>query len=364
VNWQQAAQEGSKAVWQGNPDALVFAEGVFAVDLSQIPQYMMEFGQDCLHSRVVYSVHDYTWFSLWYRVIMTIDSGNWLTIKDRIWWWWKLVSNSEEADTEEFRYERDYNYGALKKLDFAPVWVGEFGTFPRTLWWARELEYLRVRELDFAYWSLHGNRFAKGFGDEVDKDDWEGLTTTNFTKLRSPWKLADMARLLAESGVQNTPPVKLSSCVFDPALALNIPQPTGTDQWVLPFQFFMLGWLIILSLPWCLCCCFCCQYCQCCVACKKKCRRRRQDTTYYGDLRDSSSSSMISSSQDDDVDDVEKPRVGKKDAKNDDPSDDGSTNDTDSVGKTCPVSVYTTKLFANDEAGGRENQRLLERIQR
>merc|ERR1719321_796267 len=108
-------------------------------------------------------------------------------------------------------------------MDVAPVWVGEFGTFPRTRWWQRELEYMKDRELDFAYWSVHGIRFPKGYGDENNREDWDGLTTSNFTQLRSPWKIGDLAELLAASGIQNTPAKQPPHCVFDPAL--NIPKP-------------------------------------------------------------------------------------------------------------------------------------------
>jgi hypothetical protein len=260
VNWQAAAQEGSKAVWQGAPDALVVAEGNLAVDLSQVPNAMLQFGQDCLHTRVVYSVHDYTWFSRWYRIIMTIDSGNWLRLTERLWWWWKLITNSAEADTTEFRYTRDYNYGALKKMDVAPVWVGEFGTFPRTEWWARELDYMKDRELDFAYWSVHGDRFPKGYGRGIadDNQDWDGLTSSNFTQLRSAWKVADLADLLDESGLQDTVVEHPGECVFD--AVLNTPQPTGTNHYIFPFQVFIVCALCCLCSPCCICVCCLCRY--------------------------------------------------------------------------------------------------------
>jgi hypothetical protein len=269
VNWQAAAQEGSKAVWQGAPDALVFVEGNLAVDLSQVPSYMMQFGQDCLHSRVVYSVHDYTWFSRWYRIIMTLDSGNWLRPTERLWWLWKLITSSAEADATEFGYTRDYNYGALKKMNVAPVWVGEFGTFPRTEWWERELDYMMERELDFAYWSVHGDRFPKGYGRGIadDNQDWDGLTTSNFTQLRSPWKIADLSELLAESGVQDTVVAQPRECVFAPAL--NIPQPTGTNHYIFPFQVFIVCLL-----------CFLCSPCCMCVFCSRRYQRRNQHTGY------------------------------------------------------------------------------------
>merc|ERR1711977_633935 len=103
--------------------------------------YKMQFGQSCLHSRVVYSVHDYAWYERWFRIIMAIDSVGRLSLQQRFSWLWKLLSDANVADAgkAEFKRQRDYNWGFLKKQHVAPVWIGEFGAYADRPWWRHEL---------------------------------------------------------------------------------------------------------------------------------------------------------------------------------------------------------------------------------
>lgn len=52
----------------GNPDSLVFIEGVGAAELLVSERRPMPLKQGGLKNRIVWSVHDYTWTWRWYRL--------------------------------------------------------------------------------------------------------------------------------------------------------------------------------------------------------------------------------------------------------------------------------------------------------
>ena len=49
----------------------------------------------------------------------------------------------------------------------APVWLGEFGCSRPGRWWRHIMRYIRANQLDFAYWSIDGQKKVgenEGFG--------------------------------------------------------------------------------------------------------------------------------------------------------------------------------------------------------
>jgi hypothetical protein len=256
VDWKAAAQEASKAVWHGSPEALVFVEGNLALDLSQAMSQRMEFAQDCLHSRVVYSVHDYAWYERWFRITMAIDTAGELSFRERLKWLWKLAfdSNIGGAGMDEFRQQRDYNWGFLEKRHIAPVWVGEFGTQKTSDWWNNAVDYIRELDLSFCYWSVQGYKYPPHM--EKKERDTYGLTTADLRQVRAPWKLFSLTELLARAGVQDTIVEQPPQCVFKPAE--NSLQRSPPTQGVMPLQYFLICVLVFV------CCCsvglgFCCK---------------------------------------------------------------------------------------------------------
>lgn len=63
ADWRKASIEGSKAVWRGNPEALVFIEGLGGAShwFATKDGDKIEFAQPCLNSRIAYSAHGYPW---------------------------------------------------------------------------------------------------------------------------------------------------------------------------------------------------------------------------------------------------------------------------------------------------------------
>eukprot|EP00928_Gymnodinium_smaydae_P035653 TRINITY_DN25054_c0_g3_i1.p1 TRINITY_DN25054_c0_g3~~TRINITY_DN25054_c0_g3_i1.p1 ORF type:complete len:753 (-),score=51.21 TRINITY_DN25054_c0_g3_i1:154-2412(-) len=267
ANWRKAAQEGSKALWRGNPDSLVFVEGNMALDLSSVTKDRMIFGQDCLHSRVVYSVHDYEWYDRWFRIVMAVDSANKLSIREQFRWLWKLITTAPMSSAAEFSYERDYAWGYLKRENFAPVWIGEFGGYNSNAWWRRLAEYIVTLDLDFCYWGVNGYKWPRHHGkpwsdrtmDQLDPD-WYGLLTKNFTQVRAPWKVFEMTPMLSRAGVQQAQVGHPGVCVF--RSELNIVESSGADL-TLTFQQTIVTFLSLLLFSCAAACIFawsCCRW--------------------------------------------------------------------------------------------------------
>lgn len=66
---------------------------------------------------------------------------------------------------EAFAKELDFRWGFLQSPGEAvPVWLGEFGTDVQNLWWKHVLRYIADNEVDFAYWSINGEKY-NGIGE-------------------------------------------------------------------------------------------------------------------------------------------------------------------------------------------------------
>ena len=65
----------------------------------------------------------------------------------------------EFGSYEAFERELNFKWGFLLSAgNAAPVWLGEFGTNTQSLWWKHMLAYLQKHDLDFAYWSVNGEK--------------------------------------------------------------------------------------------------------------------------------------------------------------------------------------------------------------
>ncbi|CAE7421731.1 unnamed protein product, partial [Symbiodinium pilosum] len=97
----------------------------------------------------------------------------------------------EYGSYEAFERELDFKWGFLLSADTgkAPVWLGEFGTNTESLWWKHMLTYLQKHDLDFAYWSINGEKYN-------GVDESFGLYKENFVDVRHPWKLQQLQTIM------------------------------------------------------------------------------------------------------------------------------------------------------------------------
>lgn len=88
----------------------------------------------------------------------------------------------------------------------APVWMGEFGQNTRGRYWMHLLNYMSVRDVDFAYWTFNGLKLSSGFYDPAghyqpyDTPTWEdetfGILQQDYHTIRHPWKLLDLRAVM------------------------------------------------------------------------------------------------------------------------------------------------------------------------
>ncbi|CAE8593863.1 unnamed protein product, partial [Polarella glacialis] len=71
----------------------------------------------------------------------------------------------------------------------APVWLSEFGTDVRDQYWEHMIRYLGDRELDFAYWSINGEK-------RFNESETYGLLKDDSLTIRHPWKLEMLMSLV------------------------------------------------------------------------------------------------------------------------------------------------------------------------
>mmetsp|Transcript_117941 Transcript_117941/g.333587 ORF Transcript_117941/g.333587 Transcript_117941/m.333587 type:complete len:665 (-) Transcript_117941:82-2076(-) len=272
ADWKTAAQEGAKAVWLGNPDALVFVEGNLGLDLSSATSQKIEFGQECLQSRLVYSVHDYVWFYRWIQIVLSLDSAGALNLYQQLVEAAQVVHSDDpaaEKNYEEFEYQRDAVWGYLEKEDISPIWIGEMGTADRNVWWSYFLRYASSLDLDWSYWPLNGYKWPANYGPpegnrsvNEEQGDWYGLLTADFKQVRMAWKLSDLTPMLMEAGVRDSVRELPRECVFEPSM--NVVGPSGSESGVLTFQQLeTIVALIAASVLLCITVCFAAFCCAC-----------------------------------------------------------------------------------------------------
>jgi endoglucanase len=222
ADWRKASIEGSKAVWQGNPQALVFIEGLAGAFhwFASKEGSKIEFSQPCLSSRIAYSAHDYPWI---------------------------YGDDILSKDYNAFKSLRSLHWAFLLEEDTAPVWIGEFGAgMQRGKWWRYFLKYAKDMDLDFAYWTLDGYKYPAGIAvnasymDSMQKlptrgllsapiEETFGLLNSDYTSVRDPAKLLELQNVLSSSSKGLQTLKKPGSCVFD--AALNPVVGTGPRPW-------------------------------------------------------------------------------------------------------------------------------------
>lgn len=254
ANLRKASEQGAYAVWHGNPDALVFIEGVAAADLIQVIEQPLRFQQPCLHSRVVWSVHDYSWAWRWFDLADLLHNGDssFAEIYQRLMAIYKSQEREAGMTWQGARDLRRKSWGFLVEDEVAPVWVGEFGTFSGvdTPYWDYFMRYAQELDLDWAYWPLDGYKYppnttlydggayfdagqqiTASITDGATTDyvtDFYGLLVNGYQSARYPQKLqslVDLARAKVGPGIDGTEPLAApGQCIFDTEL-----QPvTGT----------------------------------------------------------------------------------------------------------------------------------------
>eukprot|EP00929_Paragymnodinium_shiwhaense_P024490 TRINITY_DN15046_c0_g1_i2.p1 TRINITY_DN15046_c0_g1~~TRINITY_DN15046_c0_g1_i2.p1 ORF type:complete len:726 (-),score=120.78 TRINITY_DN15046_c0_g1_i2:239-2416(-) len=270
ADWKTAAQEASKSVWHGDPEALVFIEGNLGLDLQNAMSDKLYFGQDCLHSQVVYSVHDYDWFWRWMRIVLGLNTAHAVSIFQQLKEVSKVIQQkdpSQELDYDEFAYQRTTAWGYLTQQELAPVWIGELGTKQRETWWMYFISYVEANDLDWCYWPLNGYKWPRGYGPpegrwrqkEVDADDWYGVLTQDWRKIRQLWRMWDLTPMLSQAGVREKKRTHPGKCVFD--ASLNVVQPSGVELGIVPVQKLevigiAIGSTVFLTIMV-VCCCVC-----------------------------------------------------------------------------------------------------------
>lgn len=91
-----------------------------------------------------------------------------------------------------FAAELDDRWGFLLNDDGGvPVWVGEFGNADDedSLYWEYLMRYMRERDVDWAYWSLNGEK-------RPHEPESYGLLSGDMQTVMHPWKMADLRGLM------------------------------------------------------------------------------------------------------------------------------------------------------------------------
>lgn len=159
TDWRAAAQRAGNAVLAVNPSWLLFVESIdYSTNFVDVRQYPLTFN---LPNRLVYSAHDYSWSQstaiTYAQLARTLDQQ-----------WGYLVTENQSYT--------------------APLWLGEFGTDSSSDWWQWILQYIRERDLDWAYWSVDGEQY-------YHTDETFGIFLQDYSTIRSPWKLSDLQNL-------------------------------------------------------------------------------------------------------------------------------------------------------------------------
>ena len=171
LDWHAAAERGGNAVLAGNPNLLIFVEGIdYALDLRDCARLPVKLN---LPNRLVYSAHEYP-FSR------------------------KGIRNYHDyVDAVKSKW------GFLLKESGTPLWIGEFGTCqePHCLgssdpgqegfWFQNFIRFLQESDLDWCYWPLNGTQLSghtRKFGEPEDY----GLLNLAYDGPASP----EMLRLL------------------------------------------------------------------------------------------------------------------------------------------------------------------------
>ncbi|CAD7925079.1 unnamed protein product [Amoebophrya sp. A120] len=87
---------------------------------------------------------------------------------------------------ERFADELDKNWGFLLHNGRAPVWLNEFGTGNPGSWWRNMMRYINENRVDFAYWSIDGQK-------EPGREETYGLLEMWYDEYRYLSKMLDLS---------------------------------------------------------------------------------------------------------------------------------------------------------------------------
>uniref|UniRef100_A0A7S2PC75 Glycoside hydrolase family 5 domain-containing protein n=1 Tax=Zooxanthella nutricula TaxID=1333877 RepID=A0A7S2PC75_9DINO len=282
VDWRRAASRGAVAVWKGNPVANVVIEGNwFASNLAHVTDLPLMLAQGCLQSRVVYSLHEYSWYSTAYLVWshlagpfelfgflrdITVEYGTEAEGRDDV----QSTHPFTEQPYDRFADMREEAGFYLQRDDIAPVWVSEFGGMRRgaSKWHNNTMRFFKAMDASWCWWPLDPQKIPQDF-DPEDPDgqlDLYGLFNPPSRDYRSVvgWKLQDLVDLQAPSP---DAPARVSvppQCTFDPRAneeAAN--RATGGLEFLLSIHWTVYMALttaifVLLVLLRCIALCSCC----------------------------------------------------------------------------------------------------------
>mmetsp|Transcript_61155 Transcript_61155/g.157711 ORF Transcript_61155/g.157711 Transcript_61155/m.157711 type:complete len:665 (+) Transcript_61155:62-2056(+) len=86
-------------------------------------------------------------------------------------------------------------------MESAPVWLSEFGTDLNSLYWIHLVRYMRERRLDFAYWSINGEK-------RYHQSETYGLLKADSVTVRHPWKLEMLQQLIVPYNQSSSEPLR------------------------------------------------------------------------------------------------------------------------------------------------------------
>ncbi|MEA5570134.1 cellulase family glycosylhydrolase [Calothrix sp. UHCC 0171] len=218
TDWRLAAERAGNAILSINPNWLIIVEGIennvpgqklthhwWGGNLEGVKRYPVRLSR---RNKLVYSPHEY-------------GEG---------------VFKKPYFDDKNFpqnltqRWETGFYYIARQKI--APIWIGEFGgrqvdsKSKEGIWQNKFVNYIREKNLSFAYWSWNPNSSDTG---GILLDDWQSIDVPKQVLLSkilpvkfSPPSAPPVATILPS---QTNTPVVNSSPTLSPASPLALSQP-------------------------------------------------------------------------------------------------------------------------------------------
>ena len=110
----------------------------------------------------------------------------------------KLVYSAQAFAKEISKYtsyaetakDYDHAFGYIVKdtnaTYHAPLWLGEFGTNSTSNYWNFTNQYIKERNLSYAYWAFNG--------DNNGTDETFGIVDKTWKYIRHPWKVLDLIK--------------------------------------------------------------------------------------------------------------------------------------------------------------------------
>jgi len=281
-DWRIAASRGAVAVWKGDPEMNVIVEGVwFASNLAYVEELPLNLAQDCLKSKVFYSLHEYPWFSMIYGIwdyainpfmVMKLlsDIKNLFDTEE-----WTDVQKQHPGSEQEYPRFKEFRVGAgwnLVEENIAPIWVSEVGTDTRGArrWYNNTLKFFREVDADWCWWPVDVDKIPVDFDPSNPEGlvDGSGIFNPGYRDYKSVvgWKLQDLISIQAPGpGYPKQVPVP-EKCTFDLQSNLEAAAaPTDNFKFLatIHWSWWMILWalllLLVLTSPLVVCCG--CMYC-------------------------------------------------------------------------------------------------------